>query len=54
MKTLILVLMLAAFSGPALAISMECGLPPLPPLGCEVGPCVCDENGDNCHYIMIC
>lgn len=31
-----------------------CPLPPLPPLGCKVGPCVCDQQGQNCQYLMIC
>lgn len=39
--------------GPALA-NMACGLPPLPPLGCKVGPCVCDKNGQNCQYTFVC
>jgi hypothetical protein len=34
--------------------SIACGLPPLPPLGCVLGPCVCDSDGKDCHYEMIC
>jgi len=34
--------------------SMKCGLPPLAPLGCRVGPCVCDQTGQNCQWQFIC
>ena len=34
--------------------NMACGLPPLPPLGCRVGACVCDQNGRNCQWTFIC
>jgi hypothetical protein len=34
--------------------SMRCGLPPLPPLGCRVGACVCDQMGQNCQWTFIC
>lgn len=34
--------------------NMACGLPPLPPLGCKVGACVCDQNGQNCQWTFIC
>lgn len=44
---------LLLLSGPALVEAM-CPLPPLPPLGCKVGPCVCDQNGQNCTYQFIC
>lgn len=33
---------------------MSCGLPPLPPLGCRVGPCTCDASGNNCQWTFIC
>lgn len=36
------------------AQNLACGLPPLPPLGCQVGPCVCDEHGRNCRWTFIC
>lgn len=35
-------------------INISCGLPPLPPLGCQVGACVCDQYGENCHWTFIC
>jgi hypothetical protein len=35
-------------------VNMSCGLPPLPPLGCNVGDCVCDRNGNNCHWTFVC
>lgn len=31
-----------------------CGIPPIPPIGCRVGPCVCDQRGQNCRYQFIC
>lgn len=34
--------------------NLSCGLPPLPPLGCKVGPCVCDQYGQNCQWTFIC
>lgn len=34
--------------------SLKCGLQPLPPLGCTVGSCVCDSNGENCQWTFIC
>lgn len=34
--------------------NMSCGFAPFPPLGCKVGPCVCDQNRQNCHYEFIC
>ncbi len=34
--------------------NMACGIPPIPPIGCTVGPCVCDQNGNNCQWTMIC
>ena len=26
-------------------VNMSCGIPPIPPIGCQVGACVCDQNG---------
>lgn len=34
--------------------SMSCGLPPLPPLGCRVGSCVCNQFGQNCQWQFVC
>lgn len=36
------------------AQNLNCGLPPLPPLGCRVGPCVCDQTGTKCQWTFIC
>ena len=33
--------------------SFRCGLKPLPPLGCIVGPCACDQYG-NCQWVLLC
>lgn len=34
--------------------NLKCGLPPLPPLGCEVGECMCDQSGNNCRWTFRC
>lgn len=34
--------------------NLSCGLAPLPPLGCVIGGCVCDQNGNNCHWQFNC
>lgn len=34
--------------------NFACGLKPLPPLGCVIGACVCDQNGQNCQWTTIC
>ena len=52
MKKLLLAIALL-MSLPAVA-NLSCGLPPLPPLGCKVGPCLCDANGKNCAWTFIC
>tara|TARA_R110000868_G_scaffold190125_3_gene433740 strand:+ start:116 stop:307 length:192 start_codon:yes stop_codon:yes gene_type:complete len=31
-----------------------CGFAPFPPFGCRVGPCVCDQAGQNCQWQIIC
>lgn len=36
------------------AQNINCGLPPLPPIGCRVGPCVCDQTGTRCQWTFIC
>ena len=33
--------------------NMACGFPPFPPFGCKA-VCVCDQNGQNCHWTFIC
>lgn len=43
----------AMWGGPALA-NLACGIPPIPPIGCKVGVCVCDKNGQNCQWTFIC
>lgn len=40
--------------GSMMKINLSCGLRPLPPLGCQVGPCTCDQNGNNCQWTFIC
>ena len=34
--------------------NLACGIPPIPPIGCKVGPCVCDQYGRNCKWTFIC
>jgi hypothetical protein len=35
-------------------VNLSCGLPPLPPVGCKLGSCVCDANGNNCRWTFVC
>lgn len=35
-------------------VSLACGIAPIPPIGCKVGPCVCDQSGNNCQWTFIC
>jgi hypothetical protein len=34
--------------------SLKCGIPPIPPIGCQVGDCVCDQYGNNCRWTFVC
>lgn len=34
--------------------NLSCGIPPIPPIGCRVGACVCDQYGNNCQWTFIC
>lgn len=49
-----LALLAVLFAAPLSIAQASCPLPPIPPLGCKVGPCVCDQRGQNCHYEFIC
>lgn len=40
--------------GSMMKVNMACGLPPLPPLGCKVGACVCNQYGQNCQWTFVC
>ena len=42
------------FKDSMLKVNLSCGLRPLPPLGCQVGACMCDQNGNNCQWTFIC
>jgi hypothetical protein len=35
-------------------INLSCGIPPIPPIGCKVGACQCDQNGNNCRWTFNC
>lgn len=49
MKTLIALILALAASSTIAAVA--CGLPPLPPLGCQM-MCVC--SGGNCSWVAVC
>lgn len=34
--------------------NISCGIPPIPPIGCRVGDCVCDQSGNNCRWTFVC
>ena len=34
--------------------SVNCGIAPIPPVGCRVGACVRDQNRRNCHWTFVC
>lgn len=34
--------------------SISCGIPPIPPVGCKIGSCVCDQTGQKCQWQFIC
>ena len=36
------------------AQNINCGIPPIPPIGCRVGPCVCDQTGTRCQWTFVC
>ena len=46
-------MLMTLWAGPALA-SLSCGVPPVPPVNCKVGACVCDRNGQNCQWTFVC
>jgi hypothetical protein len=46
--------MLFGQQGSIMKVNLSCGLRPLAPLGCQVGPCTCDQNGNNCQWTFIC
>lgn len=33
--------------------NLSCGIAPIPPIGCKVGACVCDQYGSNCQWTFI-
>ena len=40
--------------GSMMKVNMSCGFKPFPPLNCQVGACICDQNGNNCQWTFIC
>ena len=53
MKKTVVTLAVALFASMASA-NLSCGIPPIPPIGCKTGPCVCDRNGQNCDWTFFC
>jgi hypothetical protein len=51
MKRIALALITAAFA--ASAFAWQCGITPLVPPGCRA-VCICDMNGNNCHWATVC
>ena len=39
---------------PIQPVARSCGLEPVPPRGCQVNTCVCDNLGVNCHWLFFC
>lgn len=58
MKSIIVALALIAQpvpnQTPIQKVNINCGLPPLPPIGCSVGACQCDASGENCQWTFNC
>lgn len=54
MKRTVSAIILAWFAAGPAGANLMCGLPPIPPIGCKLGPCVCDASGRNCHWTFIC
>jgi hypothetical protein len=48
------VALLAMCGSAAVHANLSCGIAPIPPIGCKVGPCVCDEHGQNCKWTFTC
>ena len=53
MKKTVVTLAITLFASMASA-NFSCGIPPIPPIGCKTGPCVCDKNGQNCDWTFVC
>ena len=53
MKILIVLLGLSVQS-PIDQANISCGMPPIPPVGCVLGQCLCDGNGHVCHWTFVC
>lgn len=34
--------------------NINCGIPPIPPIGCRVGACICDQTGTRCQWTFVC
>lgn len=38
---------------PAVKVNINCGIPPIPPIGCRM-VCSCDMRGLNCRWTAVC
>ena len=41
------------FSPRVQPVNMQCGIPPIPRIGCQIGACVCDGGG-RCYWQQVC
>ncbi len=39
---------------PIIRVQLACGIPPIPPVGCRVSGCICDQNRQNCQWQFAC
>ena len=37
-----------------LAQNLQCGLQPIPPIGCKSAICICDQSGTRCRWEFVC
>lgn len=51
MKRVFLAVVLLATA--AASFAATCGIPPIPPIGCQMF-CQCDQNGNNCQWFTLC
>jgi hypothetical protein len=40
--------------GSMMKVNLSCGIAPIPPIGCRVGACVCNQYGQNCQWTFVC
>lgn len=52
MKRLLLAIITGMFAASSFA-SMQCGIPPPATPGCKY-LCMCDRDGQNCRFVLVC